>query len=371
MTGADYLAGPGQPRAVTFKGESLTGADGAMVPPGDPRAAIWDLIVGPWRFAALRALVQLGCADHLAAGPLAASDLAARCRARPGELARLLAWAASAGLVRQPEPGRYALTDTGQTLRADAPASMRPAVLATGDVAAWRAMTALEHTMRSGQPAFEAEHGCGFYDYLAAHPAAGQAFAAFMASRSARLATAIAALDFSASRVVADIGGGHGTILASVLAAWPHLRGILADRPEVLGEARAWLATAGVGARAEVVACDYLDPRQIPAADTYLLASILHNHDDTDAQAILGALAGAATTGPRLIVAEILLPDDSAPHIGYDLDIRMMALGRGRERTRAAYDALLTGAGQALTTITQGPGAFSIVDAQPAGHHSP
>jgi hypothetical protein len=188
-------------------------------------------------FTALRTLVQVGCADHLATGPLTVSDLAARCGARPGELTRLLAWAASAGLVRQPAPGRYEL--------ADAPASMRPAVLSTGDPAAWGAMTSLEHTVRCGQPAFEAEHGCGFYDYLAAHPAAGQAFAAFMASRSSRLATAIAALDFTASRVVADIGGGYGIILASVLAAWPHLNGILADRPDVLEAARGWLARAG------------------------------------------------------------------------------------------------------------------------------
>jgi hypothetical protein len=144
-----------------------------MMGDGDPRAPVWDMIAGPWRFAALRAFAALRCADHLAAGPLTAGDLAARCGARPDALSRLLAWAASAGLAAQTGPGRYALAPAGRTLRADLAGSMLPAVMSTGDPAAWVAMTGLAGSVRTGQPAFEAENGCGFYAYLAAHPAPG------------------------------------------------------------------------------------------------------------------------------------------------------------------------------------------------------
>jgi hypothetical protein len=337
-----------------------------MVADGDPRALVWDLIAGPWRFAALRALAELDCAGHLAAGPLSTAELAARCGADPDMLGRLLAWAASAGLAGQASPGCYALTDAGHRLRAGVPGSMRAAVLATGDPAAGQAMTSLEHTIRTGQPAFAAEHGCGFYDYLAAHPVAGQLFQEFMTSRSADLATTIAALDFTTSRVIADIGGGHGATLAAVLTAWPHLRGTLADHPAVLDAARELLTAAGVLNRVHLADCDYLDPAQIPAADTYLVASILHNHDDHQTRAILTAIMAAAASSPRVIVADILLPAGPGPHFGYDLDIRMMALGTGRERTRTAYLGLLHDAGLASTTVISGPGAFSIIDAQRA-----
>ena len=278
----------------------------------------------------------------------------------PGELARLLAWAASTG---PPVRARAVRADrhhaAGRRPSLDAPGRAghrRPRRLAGDD------LPGAHCVLRPARVRGRARLRVLRLPRRAS--AAGQAFAAFMASRSARLATAIAALDFTASWVIADIGGGHGTILASVLAApAPHPR-----RPaRSASEARAWLATAGVGARAEVVACDSrpeADPggRHLPAGQHPA------KHDDTDACAILGALARAATAGPRLIVAEILLPDDPAPHIGYDLDIRMMALGRGRERTRAAYCALLTYAGLTVTAITRTTEAFAVIDAQPVAH---
>jgi hypothetical protein len=339
-------------------GQTMVGAD-------DPRALIWNLIRGPWQYAALHALVVLGCADHLAVGPLTTQDLAARCGADGEGLGRLLTYAATVGLLDQPAPGRYALTQAGQVLRADVTGSMRAAVLATGEAAGWQAMIGLDHTARTGQPAFAAQQGSSFYDYLAAHPAQARIFQEFMTSRSAGIAADIAALDFTHSKVVADIGGGHGTILAAILTAWPHLHGILAERQHVLDSVPGHLAATGVHDRVELAACDYLDVGQIPSADTYLLANILHNHDDHDARAILTGILAAAPEPPRVLLADILLPARPVPHFGFDLDIRMMALGTGRERTRAAYLSLLSDAGLTNTTITETPHVLSIIDAQP------
>lgn len=336
----------------------------SMVGPSDPRARVWNLIRGPWQFAAVYALAVLGCATHLAAGPLPVTELADRCDTDPAALERLLRCAAGLGLLAQTGPGCYALTPAGQVLVPGGPGSMHPAVLATGDPAAWQAMTGLAATARTGQPAFAAQHGCGFYDYLAAHPGRAAIFAQFMASRSADLAAALARLDFPGP-TVADIGGGSGTVLAAILAAHPHLRGVLFDQPHMLDAAREHLAAAGLAGRAELAAGDYL-AGPLPPARTYLLASILHNHDDGQARTILGNVRAAATGGPRVLLADLLLPDRPAPHIGSDLDVRMMALGTGRERTRAAYLALLRDVGLTDTQVIGTPYGLSIVDARPA-----
>ncbi|MGA2831238.1 MAG: methyltransferase, partial [Streptosporangiaceae bacterium] len=332
-------------------------------PRGDPRSAVCNLIRGPWRFAAVHALVTLGVFGHLAAGPLLVPELAACCGADPAMLERLLRCAAGTGLLAQPSPGCYALTSDGRVLVPGAPGSMHPAVLATGEAAGWQALTGLAGAARTGQAAFTAQQGHGFYDYLAAHPAAARIFAEFMTSRSADVAAVIAGLDFTDTTVVADIGGGHGTILAAILAAHPHLHGILFDRSHVLAGAHSQFA-AGVAERTELAAGDYLDG-PLPPAGTYLLANILHNHNDADARVILGNIRAATPSGPRIVLADILLPSHPAAHIGCDLDVRMMALGTGRERTRAAYLALLGDVGFTSTEIIGTPYGLSIIDARP------
>jgi hypothetical protein len=344
--------------------DSVPADTSGMVPPGDPRATVWNVIRGPWQFAAIYALARLGSAAQMANGPLAVTELAARSGADPALLERLLRCAASAGLLAETAPGWYALTSAGQVLVPAVPGSMHTAVLATGEPAAWQAMTGLDTTARTGEPAFTAQQGQGFYDYLAADPARAQIFGDFMTSRSADIADVIARLDFSGTEVVADIGGGHGTILAAILATDPHLRGVLFDRSNVLDGARSYLA-AGPSSRIELSPGDYLTG-PLPSADTYLLASILHNHDDRQARLILANIRATAGIGPRLLLADILLPDHPAPHIGCDLDVRMMALGTGRERTRAGYLTLLAETGFTPTEIIGTPYGLSIIDARAA-----
>ena len=172
-------------------------------------------------------------------------------------------------------------------------------------------------------------------------------------------------LDFTGTTTIADIGGGPGTILAAVLTAHPHLHGILFDHRHMLPGARGFLAGAALTGRTELAAGDYLDG-PVPPASTYLLASILHNHDDGQARVILGNIRAAATSGPRLLLADVLLPDHPAAHIGYDLDVRMMALGTGRERTRDAYLTLLADTGFTSAQIISTPYGLSIIDARPA-----
>jgi hypothetical protein len=325
--------------------------------PADAR--IWETIRGPWRYCALLAFTQLGCADALAAGPASTAGVAGKCGAAQDALGRLLRCCASLGLITPAPGGRWALTVAGTTLREGGP--MRAAVLTNSGPPGWGAMLRLADAVRDGQPVFEQLAGEGFYGWHASNPDGGEVFQQFMTSRSASAAQVIAGLGFTGAAVVADIGGGYGTILAAVLAAHPHLHGILLDRDDVLPGADDYLAGHGAAGRCELTAGDYLNPAGIPAADIYLLGSILHNHHDDQARRILGGLV-AANTRARVICADILLPDDPCvPDTGTDLDMRRLAIG-GRERTRDQYTALLGSAGLTITAVLPTASPLSVID---------
>jgi O-methyltransferase domain len=331
------------------------GAAGKVV-----QARLWNIISGPWKYCALLAFTQLEVADHLGDRPAETGELAARCHADPDALGRLLRCCASLGIVAATPAGRWALTVEGTALRAGG--SMRAAVLANSGPPAWGAMLILSDAVRTGKPVFGPIAGKGFYDWHADQPEHGRIFQEFMVARSAAAAEVIAGLDFGSATVVADIGGGYGSVIAAVLEANPQLRGILLDRSDVLPGAAQWLAGRGLGGRCELVEGDYLNERDIPAADVYLLGSILHNHDDDEARLILGGLI-AERTGARVICAEILLPDDPAvPHTGTDLDMSLLAIG-GRERTHGQYTDLLGSAGLTVARVIPTASPLSVIDA--------
>lgn len=334
-------------------------------PASSPAAqtAVWNILRGPYRYAALLAFTQLGCADRLAEGPASTDVLARSCDADPSALGRVLRCCASLGIVSPVSDGGWELTDAGLTLGRDGP--MRAAVLHHTGQEPWLAMLALVDAVRTGQPVFERIAGQDFYAWHVAHPEQNEVFQQFMADRSATAGAVAAGLDFTGAATVADIGGGYGTILAAVLNAHACLRGILLDRPDVLPGAEAYLAKRGLGDRCTLLAGDYFDPGSIPPADVYILGNILHNHTDAEARRILANLL-AARPAARLLLAEILLPDDPrVEDIGIDMDIRRLAVG-GRERTRAEWVALLGAARLTITATVPTGSPLTIIDASPA-----
>lgn len=332
----------------------------------DPTATVWDIIRGMSRYAAVYTVVELRCADHLKDGPLTVAELADRCGANPGALARVLRMTAALGLMRQVAPGTYELTESGRTLCEDAPNSMRPAMLATGEEGSWLATRAVPETVRTGR-VYMARHG-SYYDYLAARPAANQAFNEFMRLRSEPVAAAVAArYDFSDVATLVDVGGGKGTLLAAILNAHPGVRGILLDRENVIPGARAHLAGQGLTDRCELVSGDFFAP--LPqGADAYILGSVLHNWGDEDALRILGRVREAMPDDGRVLLVDITLPDDDRPHVGKELDMRMLSLfDGGRERTESEYFDLLKQAGLRGRVVTGLPLGLSLVEALPTG----
>ncbi|RSN14055.1 hydroxyneurosporene methyltransferase [Nonomuraea sp. WAC 01424] len=326
---------------------------------------LWGAVADISRFAALLTMAELGLADHLAHGPLSTSDLAARCDADAPRLRRVLRELAGMGVVRGAGPDAYDLTERGTALRSDVPDSVRSSIRMLGEEGFWHAMGNLPATVQNGGSAFAARYG-HLYEYLAANPGAGKLFDDYMTARAIPFTEGLAKrYDFPDTATMVDVAGGKGHILATVLHANPDMRGILFDLEHVTDRARELLAAEDLAERSEVVTGDFF--AEVPAGgDVYLLASVLHNWDDDDAVTILRNVRRAMDPGGRVLVLEVVLPDDEAPHLGKDIDMRMLAIfDGGTERSREEYAALLDRADLRLAEVVELGAGASLIEARP------
>jgi hypothetical protein len=209
------------------------------------------------------------------------------------------------------------------------------------------AFTGLAHTVRTGEPAWEQVFGRPFWAYLDANPAISASFDATMAVDAGNVAVA-KGYDWTTVRHVADIGGGTGTLIAEVLRRNPHLRGTLADLPETAARARPYLGGCGLASRCEVVGQSFFDPLP-PGADVYMLNRVIHDWDDAAASAILRRCAEAAGSTGRVLVVESAGGGDSSGFT--EMNLRMLVLTGGRERTIDDYSALAGDAGLRVTAV--------------------
>jgi 2,7-dihydroxy-5-methyl-1-naphthoate 7-O-methyltransferase len=339
--------GPGQPVAPA----------GAEPGPGQPVMSAWH-VLGPLMDLitpmALRVAATLRLADFMpddgtgAGAGAAISDLAERAGADPEALARMLRHLVAHGVFTEPRPGRFAANPTAAMLRTGEPGLMWLDLDGFGgrmDLA----FTGLAHTVRTGEPAWEQVFGLPFWDYLDANPAISASFDATMAVDGGNSAVA-ERYDWAAVRHVADIGGGTGTLIAEVLQRNPRLRGTLADLPETAARAREYLAGLGLDGRCEVVGQSFFDP--LPrGADAYLLNRVIHDWDDAAATAILRRCAEAAGSTGRVLVVESHGTPGGDPAAFAEMNLRMLVLAGGRERTLDDYSALAADAGLQVTAV--------------------
>jgi len=330
------------------------------------RAAAATMLQMIWGLHISRAIylaAELGIADLLAAGPRTTAALARTTQTDQAALYRVLRLLAALGVLAEPEPGSFGLTVLGDRLRSDAPASVRYwAMLA--DTVGFGAHQPIVSAVTTGQTGTEIAYGMTTMQRVRADTRRAARFDAAMSERTAAFAPSLAAsYDFSGLRVIADIGGGQGTLLAAILCRYPRLRGILFDVADVSARAGRVLQEAGVADRCEIIAGDFF--AGVPeGADGYILANVLHDWDDRRGVQILQACRHAMAPGGRVLIAERLIPanpDDAVPVLLSDLN--MLLLSGGQERTNAEYGLLLTAAGLQPGQIQPIAAPYGIVEA--------
>lgn len=305
--------------------------------------------------------VKLGIADLLAGGPQTMEELAAASGAQTDALYRALRVLASFGVFREVAPRRFALTPLAELLRTDHPHSLCAAILVQSEES-YRAWGELLYSLQRGAPAFDRVFGMSYFDYLAQHAEASAVFSRNMSENTARSAAAlVSAYAFPASGVVVDVGGGHGAFLATLLQAQPGLRGVLFDQPHVVEGAAPTLEAAGVADRCVGVGGDFFMP-PLPAGDIYLLRQVIHDWDDARSSAILRHCAQALTQDGKILVIEALIPSGNDPSPAKLLDLQMLVMTGGRQRTEEEYRQLYATAGLKLLRILPTNTQFSIVE---------
>jgi hypothetical protein len=322
-------------------------------------------ITGYWTAQLVFVAAKLGIADALAKGPLTADALAKRVGAHAPSLRRVLRALAAHGIFKEGPGGRFRLTPLAETLRGDRPGSLRSFALMMVDGYNWHAWGALEHSVRTGEPAFDRVHGVPVFRYLEQHPEEERAFAASMASISGTENAAIArAYPFARLRRLVDVGGAHGHLLATILRRHRRLHGVLYDQPQVVRAAAesGFLSAPEISGRCETIGGSFFD--SVPAgADGYIMKYIIHDWDDDRCIRILSNCRDAMAQDAKVLIVEHVISPGNAPDWGKQLDMNMLALTGGRERTREEFRDLLARAGLALRRVLPTACPLGIVEA--------
>ena len=328
-----------------------------------------ELVNGYQVSAAIGAVVRLGVADCLSAGSLPINEVAARVGADPRSLQRVVRLLADVGIFDRLDDDRVALTALGGLLRQDVPGSVRRGAIVISEEWHWRAYGHFVHSVRTGEPGFRQAHRCGYWEYLERHPQPADLINESMSKVASFVAGAfVRAYDLSQLKCLVDVGGGHGLLMRTVLAAYPELQGVVIDLPGVIKGTRDRLAGAGLAPRCQAVAGDFFDA--VPAGgDAYVLSWILHDWDDQSAIRILANCRAAMGHTGRLLAIELIVPpDDGQPsseikRLIETTDIEMLAVVGGRERTAAEYGELYAAAGFELTRIVPlEPSGWSVIE---------
>lgn len=335
--------------------------DAAVVAPA-VRAELLDVLGGFLRTQAIATVAKLGVPDLVGDEPVPVSQLASRSGADTCALHRVMRLLASAGIFSETSPGRFIATPLSDGLKDDRPGTVRYLALQQGGPA-YRATGEMLEAVQTGKPVAQRLFGMPFFDYLAADPDASEVFNRAMADGASGPGAALG-YDWGNAVSVADIGGGNGTLLAAVLAAHPHLRGIVLDLPHVVAEAPPVLDQAGVADRCETLGADFFAD-DLPPADTYVLARILHDWDDEQAVAILRNCRRSIAENGRMLIVEQVIPEGNEPTYAKLVDLIMLTLVGGKERNQAEWRSLLADGGFELVGITGDP-ATSLLEAAPA-----
>lgn len=328
---------------------------------------MFQLLIGKHVTYGISAVARLGVADYMSQTPKNIDELAAGVGAQSAFLYRLMRMLASLGVFVE-TPGKcFSLTPVGECLKTDAPVSIRYLAMAWGDSWSTRAFERFTDTVRTGIDATTLAFGKNTFELFADIPEQAETFHRAMTGLSRFGAAAVTqAYDFSGIQRLADVGGGHGTLLASILKLYPAVEGVLFDLPEVVKGAEAHQTFAGCGERVSVESGSFFD--RVPAGcDAYILKHIIHDWDDERSRRILTLIREQLPANGRVLLCEMVVPDSPEPAPAKFLDIEMLALtAGGKERTVQEFTDLFASAGLRLNRVISTGTPYCVIEAVPA-----
>jgi O-methyltransferase domain/Dimerisation domain len=337
----------------------------AKTNPQPPQAQLVQMALAHWTSRFLYAAVQLSLADHLAQAPKTAAELAQTTATDAASLYRLLRTLASFGIFTEDPAHRFALTPLGEALKTGAPGAVRATVLTLAGDLFMPSNEQFLYSVQTGKSGFEKAFGVPLFEWLGDHPAEAAMFSETMVGiHGAEPAAVAAAYDFSQFASITDVGGSTGNLLTTILSRHGGPRGILFDLPHTVRDAPALIEARGLAGRIKIEAGSFFE--QIPpGSDAYLLSHIIHDWSEAQCLTILGNCRRAMKPQGRLLIIEMVLAAGDAPHPGKLLDMIMLAIPGGQERTEPEYRDLLDKAGFRLTRVVPTQSAASVVEAVP------
>ena len=348
---------------------AVPGASGSQNQPDKPkpaseRAVLFDMIHGLRWSQMLAVAAKLGIADELSNGPKSVQELAQATKTHQDSLYRVLRTLSSRGVFFEESGKRFRLTPAAALLRSGVPGSLRVTAQVMAEDWYWKSWGALEHTIATGETAFDHVYGMNTWDWFAMNPAAGALFNKFQTEGTlASTRGVMGKFDFTPFKVIADIGGGEGQLLAAILGTNLGARGILLDLPHVIAAAQKNLG-AGLRGRIELVPGDFF--RNVPqGGDLYVLKHIVHDWNDVDAEKILRACRRAMPNDGLLLVIDQVICSPNEACESKMSDVAMMVRNGGRNRTEQEYRQLLDRAGLSLRSVSYTDAGLGILEVVP------
>jgi O-methyltransferase domain len=324
--------------------------------PSSANIHLMQLTSAYWASRCLHVVAQLGVADHIGDTPQSTEALAKATATQPAALYRVLRLLASLEVFAWKD-GAWAHTEASRLLRSDSAGSLRDYVRMLGLPIFWGAFEDLEHSLHTGESAFAKRHAGGVFAYLAGHPEDSRIFDAAMTSKSHRdIAAILPAYDFSQFGTIADIAGGRGHLLRAILKQSPQTQGILFDQPHVVAEVK-----PAKDEKLAVIGGNFFSD-SMPKADAYLLMNIIHDWADEESIKILSGIRKHMPANGRVLIIETVVPTTPGPHLSKELDIAMMVLPGGKERTQEEYAALAAKCGLRLQKAVPTQSPYSILE---------
>jgi hypothetical protein len=340
----------------------MDGQKPALAAEVPPPIAMLQMISGFWISRCIYVAAKLGIADLIKDEPKSAAELAAATATDAPSLYRVMRALASVGVFSRDAQDRFAKTPLSETLRSDIRGSLRAFAMTELGEEHYPAWGELLHSVRTGEIAFDHAFGKPVWEFFAENPENARIFNDAMSGMTAQANEAILSqYDFPGIKTLLDVGGGHGGLITSILQRHPEMQGILFDSPQVIEGANAVVNGSGVGDRCQLAAGNFFE--SVPAgADAIILKWIIHDWNDEQCVTILRNCHQALPENGKLILVEAVVPSTNEPHFSKFIDLNMLVMTGGRERTAEEFRALYDAAGFRLTRVVPTESPFSVIE---------